>query len=264
MKLLGRSIALGVGLLLITSLPYVYAFRTTPGDVMYTGLMFDVPDHAQYWSWVTASRKSLFISNTMTPEENPATFTNPMMWTLARVQQAFSLSFPALLQWWRFIAVCLLVPGLVGFLRVMVPQRERRPTVLLLALFGSGFGWALIVAKQVLRAPDVPWPQDLYTVEPNTFWALLGYPNILLAQALVLITMVCAWLAYRRPSWWAFGLAAMASVALSLSHAYDLITIYAVLGMFGVVEWVRLRKLPVRLIPVGLAVGVFSAPVALS
>ena len=263
MKPFGRSIALIAGLLLLTSLPYIYAFRTSPPEVMYTGLMFDVPDHAQYWSWVTASRNSLFISNTMTPEENPATFTNPMMWTLARVQQAFDLSFPALLQWWRVIAVCLLVPGLLAFLAVMVPERERRPTVLLLALFGSGLGWALIVAKQVMHAPDVPWPQDLYTVEPNTFWALLGYPNILLAQALVLITMLCAWIAYKRPSWWAFGLAATASVVLSLSHAYDLITVYAVLATFGVVEWVRLRRLPVRLIPVGLAVGVLSAPVAL-
>ena len=70
---------LTAAVLVVTALPYIYARVSTPSDLVYTGLMFDVTDHAQYWSWITASRQSLFISNTMTPEANAAIFANPAM-----------------------------------------------------------------------------------------------------------------------------------------------------------------------------------------
>ena len=97
-----RALAAAVVLFVSGSIPYCEARATVPHDRVYTGLAFDVPDHAQYWSWVTASRPGLFISDTMTPEPNAAIFMNPMMWLLARVQDAFGLSFPALLQPWRW------------------------------------------------------------------------------------------------------------------------------------------------------------------
>lgn len=263
MKLIRQAAMLTVVLFGLTSLPYVYAAWSTPSQLVYTGLMFDVPDHAQYWSWVTASRQSLLISNTMTPELNPPRFMNPMMWALARVQQAFNLSFPSLFQVWRAAAVVLFVPVLLLFMRTLVRERERRATALMIAICGAGLGWTLVLAKQVLHTPDVPWPHDLYTVEPNTFWALLSYPNILLAEALVLLTLLCSWLVYASGGWSLLAPAVIGAVALSVSHAYDLITVYAVLGVLGIVECLRLRQIPYRLVLVGVMVGAASAPVAL-
>ena len=98
-----RVLWISCALVVVTSAPYLYGWLAAAPGKVYTGLMYDVPDHAQYWSWVTASRDGLFISNTMTPEPNPAVFMNPMMWALARVQTAFGLSFPALFQAWRLL-----------------------------------------------------------------------------------------------------------------------------------------------------------------
>jgi hypothetical protein len=257
------SAVLIAALLAVSGLPYLYAWYSSPNDLVFTGLMFDVPDHAQYWSWVVASRESLFISNTMTPEPNPPIFTNPIMWLLARVQMAFDLSFPALFQWWRIGAIILLVPVLVAFVRVMVPERERRGLALALSLFGAGFGWLWVVVKQLTRAADVAYPTDLYTLEPNTFWALLSYPHLLLAHALILATVLGAWLAHQRKGWWTYALAAAAATALSVSHAYDLITVYTVLGLFGLAEWWRERTFPTRLAIAGVTIGACSAPLAL-
>ena len=36
--------------LLVTSIPYVYAYLSTPADKSFMGIMLDVPDHAQYFS----------------------------------------------------------------------------------------------------------------------------------------------------------------------------------------------------------------------
>jgi hypothetical protein len=257
------AVLLTVTILAVTALPYLYARVTTPAGLVYTGLMFDVPDHAQYWSWITASRTSLFISNTMTPEANAAIFANPPMWALAQTQALFGLTFPELFQWWRVLAIVLLVPALVAFVRTMMPQRERRAAAMLIALLGSGFGWLLIILKKVAGSADVPWPTDLYTVEPNTFWSMLSYPHIALAQALIVLTLLGSWLAYRRNGWRYWLLAAMAAAALSVSHAYDLITVYAVLGVYGIVTWIRDRRFPLRLTAVGLVVTACSGPAAL-
>ena len=249
-------------LIAITSVPYLYGWLAAAPGKVYTGLMYDVPDHAQYWSWVTASRDGLFISNTMTPEPNPAVFMNPMMWALARVQSAFGLSFPALFQAWRLLAIVALVAALVAFLREMVPDREQRRTALWVALFASGFGWVLVAWKVLRRLPDVPFPVDVYTVEPNTFWGLLAYPYLPLSQALLLTSVLCAWRAYRRPGPLSFLAAGAASLGLALVHAYDLIVLYAVVAAFGCALILRDRRLPLSLVGAGMTVAIFSAPVA--
>jgi hypothetical protein len=240
----------------------LYAAWSKPDDLVYTGLMFDVPDHAQYWSWVTASRDGLFISNTMTPEDNAPIFLNPTMWLLSKAQLAFGLSFAALFQWWRIVAIVLFTPILLAFMRTMVPEVHRRRLAIALALVGGGLGWIWIVGKKLTGAADVPFPHDLYTIEPNTFWTLLSYPYILLADALVLATMLAVWLAYRRRHWPWLALAAAAAAALSMSHPYDLITVYTVLGVYGLFEWIRTRQFPTRLAVVGAAVAIASGPLA--
>ncbi len=258
-----RVVAVASAVFVLTSLPYAYGFLSAWPDKVFTGLMYDVPDHAQYWSWVTASRDGLFISNTMTPETNPSVFMNPMMWALAQVQVLCGLSFPALFQVWRLIATFALVAALVAFLREMVSDPQHRRTALWLSLLASGFGWILVAVKFLLRLPDVPFPADLYTVEPNTFWGLLAYPYLPLAQALLLLSLLGVWRAHRRPALPAFLLAGAAALGLALVHAYDLIVLYAVVAAFGVVLLVRDRRLPLGLIGGGAAAFVCSAPIAL-
>jgi hypothetical protein len=246
----------------VASVPYFYAAFSTPPDRVYTGLMFDVPDHAQYWSWVTASRAGLFISNTMTPEVNPPIFMNPMMWLLAKVQGLFGLSFAALFQVWRAAATLLLVAALLAVVRAVMPDRERRRTALWVALAGSGFGWLLVVLKTGLRLPDVPFPMDVYVVEPNTFFGLLAYPHLVLAQALLLSTLLGVWQAHRGRGWPAHLLAGASALGLALSHPYDLLTVYAILAVFGAVVLAQTRRFPWPLVVSGVVVVAFSAPTA--
>lgn len=250
-------------LFVLASLPYVYGFWSSPPDKVFTGMMFDVPDHAQYWSWVTASQASLFISNTMTPEPNAPIFLNPMMWVLARVQLLLHLSFPALLQFWRVLATVAVVPAVLAFTRVFVTDPARRPVAMFVALCGSGFGWTLIVVKALTHSIDPPWPTTIYTVEPNTFWALLSYPYLSLAHALMLGIFTGVWLAWRRGMRAAAIVAIVCALTLSGTHAYDLITVYAVLGLLVFNDWAMSRRFPARLAGIVVLVGLASGPTAL-
>jgi hypothetical protein len=121
----------------------------------------------------------------------------------------------------------------------------------------------LIIVKKVLGLSDVPWPSDLYTVESNTLWSILSYPYISWAHALILAIMLGVWLATRNRGWGYVVLAALAAAALSVSHAYDLITVYGVLGIYGLVIWRRDRRFPLRLAIAGFAIVASSAPAAL-
>lgn len=257
-----RALRWSAALLLITSLPYLFGFASSPSNLVFTGLMTDVPDHAQYWSWVTSSHNGLFISNTMTPEPNPPIFMNPWMWVLSRFQLAFDLSFPALFQLWRVLATVSLMFALLAFLQNVVTDPTRRATAFVIALVGSGLGWMLVIVKHALALPDVPFPHDLYTVEANTFWSLLAYPYVPLAHALILTTILGAWIAHQNGSWRGAWLAGAASLGLALFHAYDLLTIYAVLGVFGLVEWARLRTFPWSLFRAGIVIALCSGPMA--
>jgi hypothetical protein len=145
----------------------------------------------------------------------------------------------------------------------MVPEPARRRTALWVALFGSGLGWMWVVDKYVLGLADVPFPQDLYTVEPNTFFAMLSYPHLLLAQGLILAAILGAWLAHRGHGWRVYLLASAASAALAATHTYDLLTVFGVLGAYGALEWARRRAIPWRLVAVGILMGAVSAPMAL-
>jgi hypothetical protein len=93
------------------------------------------------------------------------------------------------------------------------------------------------VYKQI--AGELPFPHDVYTTPGNSFWVLLASPHLTLALALTLLSLGLAWLGYKRRR---FGLSLAASGAalfLGLGHIYDLVTVWAVLGAFGVLLTLR-------------------------
>jgi hypothetical protein len=246
----------------VSSVPYLYALVASPSGRVYLGLLFDAPDHAQYWSWVTASRDGLFISNTMTPEPNAAIFLNPIMWALARVQVLFDLSFAALFQWWRVAAALVMGPALAIITGLLSRDRTRARTAFWVALLGGGFGWMLVGAKYAGRLSDAPFPEAIYTVEPNTWFGLLAYPYLPLAQGFMLIALIGAFRAHLVGGAWSYAVCAAGALGVALVHAYDLVIVYVVLGAFCCLETWRDRRIPWRLVvATGVAV-VVSAPLA--
>lgn len=257
---LGLAGALAV--LAMASVPYLVGYVRAPEGRVYTGLLFDVPDHAQYWSWVTSSRQGLFIPNTMTPEPNDPTFLNPAMWMLAQVQALFGLSFAALFQWWRLAAAVVVGPALaVAALRLSRSDAQAR-VAFWIALAGGGFGWLLVIAKYALRLPDAPFPEAIYIVEPNTWFGLLAYPYLPLAQGFMLIALVGAFRVHTAPSAAAWAACAAGALGVALLHAYDLVVVYAVVGAFWIVELIRARAIPWRFSWAIVLILACSAPLA--
>ena len=136
----------------------------------------------------------------MTPEPNAATFLNPMMWLLAQVQALFGLSFAALFQWWRVAAALVMGPALAVAAMRLSRSAEQARVAFWIALAGGGLGWVLVGAKYALGLADAPFPEALYIVEPNTWYGLMAYPYLPLAQGFMLIALVGAFRVHTAPS----------------------------------------------------------------
>ncbi|NJM41499.1 MAG: hypothetical protein HC853_12405 [Anaerolineae bacterium] len=57
--------------LVFTSLPFAYAYLSASADKQFMGIMLDVPDHGQYFSWMRELTYAPLSSNKLTPEPQP-------------------------------------------------------------------------------------------------------------------------------------------------------------------------------------------------
>jgi hypothetical protein len=248
--------------LVVTSLPYLYAYLSTPPDKQYMGIMLDVPDHVQYFSWMRELSHSFLASNKLTPEPNKPIFFNLLWWGMGRLGLILSLNFAGMFQLLRIIATILFLLLVYRVCSWFLADRLMRRTAFLLISFTSGFGWVLIVLKYVLTHGQLSLPLDVYIAEGNTFLDVLGYPHFIAAALyifvfdLMLRGQVKAQLRYAI----AAGLVAL---FLGWQHAYDLILVYGILASYIVFKTLRDRKLPMYMIQGTFLVGIISCTPAL-
>ncbi len=252
----------GLGILLVTSLPYLFGYATTPADKQFMGLMQDVPDHGQYLAWWRSFQSSFLVPNKLTPEPNPPVFFNLMWWALAMISKATGWGYPVIYQILRWAAGLLLFGGVYRLLAVFFREVSWRRLAFLLVALSAGFGWMLVVIKYALSLSDLPYPLLAYDAEANYFLCLLGYPHFALAAGLIALILEFVYRGYKTGRMRDFLAAAALAVALGWMHAYDLLIIYGVTGLFFLCVWISRRKIPARFFWGEVLVGVLSAPAA--
>jgi hypothetical protein len=232
-----------LALLAITALPYVYGYASAPPGRVFQGILFDVPDVAQYWSWMRDHRTSLLVPNRMTAEPNDPALFNMLWLVLGRIQVLTGTGAPAMFQLMRIAGGTAFLLVLWWFAGLLTPDRRQRWTAYLLATLGGGLGWIWVVDKYLSRLADVRHPLDIYVAEPNTFFSLLAQPHFLSAAALLLATFSFFLTAERHgDDWRRYGLATLCALLLGLQHAYDLLIIYFVLGAYVLVQFAGARR----------------------
>ncbi|MBL8163977.1 MAG: hypothetical protein JNJ61_18460, partial [Anaerolineae bacterium] len=247
-----------LGVLLITSIPYLYAYFAVPEDRHFMGVVVNIPDHFQYFSWLRESQDKILVPNQMTPEDSTPLLFNFLWWTLGRVQAVTGLDYRVLYQITRLLAGAFVLAATYYFCGVVFTNRTKRWTAFLVASFGAGLGWLLVVEKTLRRLADVNSPFAIYTSEPNTFFNVLAFPHFAIAAGLITLIFAMVLLGQRsqrmRYAWWAAGL----SLLLGVQHSYDMFIIYPVIGLYALFIWLRDRKFPMYLFKLGVIVVLIS------
>ncbi|MDW8068661.1 MAG: hypothetical protein RML46_07100 [Anaerolineae bacterium] len=245
--------------LALGGLPYVYGYLSAPPDRVFMGIALGTPDTNQYFAWMRAFTRSVLIPNTLTPEPNEAAFFN-LLWWLAAQGLRLGLSHIAVFHILRVLIGAAFLFTAYLLCAFFLPDLRWRRTAFLIIAVGAGLGWVWVVGKYLTGR--LPYPLDVYIVEPNSFLALMAFPHFSLAAGLMFAIWVLMVLGYERRKW-RYPLAAAAlSFILGWSHAYDLMLIYAVVGVFTLVVWARDGWSP-HLLLYPLVLGLLSCAPAL-
>ncbi|MCC7369115.1 MAG: hypothetical protein IT306_11870 [Chloroflexi bacterium] len=229
-------LSLAALLLVVTTAPYAWAYASAPADRQFMGITFTTHDYSQYMSWARESRDRVFVENKLTPEPGPATFFNPVWWLVGRIEAWTGWSFAAINQGFRVLAGMTFVLVLGAFTGLVLPGRERRVAVAL-ACVTSGFGWVLVLAKQVLG--ELPLPLLVHGFPGNSFFGIMVVPHMILSASMLIGSLGLMLDAYRRQCGRRALLAGLLCCGLGFAHPYNIVTAYSVVGTFGVVTVLR-------------------------
>lgn len=243
--------------LAITSLPYLYGYWSAPPDKQFMGVVYNIPDHMQYFSWFREFSESNLSANKLTPEPNAPVFFNLLWWGLARIGGALGIGYAGMYQLLRWVATILFLLLVYRMLSWFFADRLRRMTAFLLILFGAGFGWVLIVMKYTLTNGELIWPLDVYVAEPNTFFSILGSPHFV-AAALYMFVFDLVLRGHAKGQLRYAVYAGLFALFMGWQHAYDLLIVYGVIGAYALLVWLRDRKPPMYLVWSGLIIGAIS------
>lgn len=230
-------------LMVITGLPYLYGYMSAPPNRTYIGVMLDVPDTMQYWSWMRDHRTQLVIANRLTSEPNDPALFNVLWLIMGRIERVSGLSESTLFQLLRIVAGSGFLAILWWFCGLFFTKRNERWAVYALISVGGGLGWVWVIDKYLNGLADVRFPLDLYVFEPNTFLNLLAFPHFLAAAMLILMIFGFFLQAERSGNWRWYAAATATALYLGVQHAYDLLPVYIILGVYVLLQFVRARRI---------------------
>lgn len=248
--------------LLLTSLPYVYAYLTTPPDKQFMGIMVNVPDHVQYFSWMRELTDAPLSANKLTPEPNQPLFFNLLWWSMGRLGTWLGLGYAGMFQLLRLASSALFLLLAYRICAWFLPDRLMRRTAFLVITFTSGFGWVLVMMKYTFTSGELPFPLLVYIMEANTFFGILASPHFIAAALYVFVFDLM--LRGQASGQLRYAVAAgFVALFFGWQHAYDLVLVYGILGGYGLLLLLRDRRLPMYLVKSGLIIGLISFSPAL-
>ncbi|HHX66170.1 MAG TPA: hypothetical protein GX702_14935 [Chloroflexi bacterium] len=226
-------------LLLVTSIPTVLGYLTVPEDRWFSGVVYNVHDTAQYYSWMREYGRSMLIENRLTPEISTPVYFNLHWWIPGRSAALLGLSLVQIYQISRLLYIPLAIAATYLFCTHLFDDTRRAHYAFLLTTFTSGMGWIWVVKKYLTSSYTLEHPQDVYTLGGNSFWVMVAAPHLVLALAATFFTLLLALKGLRAKGWGLTLASGLAALFLAMGHIYDLVTVWGVLGMFGLLLTLR-------------------------
>jgi hypothetical protein len=241
-------------LVAVCFVPIVHGFATAPPGWQFTG--FHSPglnDYQGYMAWMRQARDGhfLFLDRFTTEPHGRISF-HPLFWLMGTVSAWTGV--PLLALWYGVLAACLvlMVWAIHRFSAEFTESRPTRVLATVLATTASGLGWLFPGAPgtHVIRRPI-----DLWLEEANQFRAV-GSSFFTLTLALALMLLAAVWMLryFRDGALRDAAVAGLMALVLGMVHPYDLVTLYAVLGVWTLLA--GRRRFPGMVVMVAVSVPI--------
>ena len=262
-------LALGAVLALLTSMPFLYAYERQGTDLRFTGSLLAVEDGNSYIAKMRAGAQGEWLFRSpyaAVPQAGiPAFLFYILLGKLAQ-GPGMHVQLVALLHVARVLAIFLVVLATYRFAARFVAEERWRRWATVVSVAGGGLGWLVLAAGRTAWLGSQPL--ELYSPETFGFLAMLTFPHLLLARALLLLGLDAYLDAGRVP--WAGARASLSLSLLVLTQPLSLAAAGAAIGihqLLGIarrllrhegrpVEWRLVRPaLVVLALPAALAAG---------
>lgn len=234
---------------LITEIPYRYAGQRAPENTSFVGQIAVADDVNSYFSFIRQAESGhILFQNNMTHIEHRRVFVNLEWLVLGWIMRFFELSPPALFKIWRAAGAVTLLAGFGLLAHVTLKHGIPRRTALIMCAFGGGFGWMLTGISKLglidlsaglgLQNPAM----DLITAL-HPFGQITKNPHFSLPHGTMLATIALYVVGEQKGDTRWYAGAAVMTVIHGLMRPYDLISLWAVVPAFIVVEAALARRM---------------------
>jgi len=188
-------ILLCIVMILITGLPYVYAYLNAPAGYFYNGIHSLTPgDSLVYFSYINQVKAgNLVLRNYFTSENQAAGLLNFFWLIVGLFAKIFYLRANLAFHIFRLLVIPLFLGLIYIFTSYFFTEKNQRKISLIFLCFSSGIGAyfadlfdKLYPIDHVSIAIDYKWPIDLFVPDFNIFLTLYQSPHFILSLALMI------------------------------------------------------------------------------
>ncbi|MEJ2706041.1 MAG: hypothetical protein P8074_00385 [Anaerolineales bacterium] len=176
-----------LGVMLVTSLPYLLGYAMQGSGWQFTGFVFGVEDGNSYIAKMLSGSAGAWLFRTpytAQPQRGVLAFLPYLLLGKLAAPPGRHEQLVALYHLYRLAAGVLAILATYDFLAVFIRARAVRRWALVLAVLGGGLGWVLVLVGAAHWLGSLPL--DFYSPESFGFLMLFGLPHLALARAMLL------------------------------------------------------------------------------
>jgi hypothetical protein len=246
-------------ILLLASLPTLYAWSLADADHVFTGFVIGVEDGNSYLAKMRLGARGEWLFRLVyTPEEHKGALLYTLYVLLGKVATFFRLPLVLIYHLARLLFGLFLLVTAYRLLAYFSRSVSVRRLAWLLIAIGSGLGWLLAILGASHWFGDLPL--EFWVPEAYVFLVVYHLPHVALAEALLLLSIL--WTLYTlegRGVRWCVGGSLAAFFTASIVPFYAGV-LAAVLGSYLLALLIRRRHMPWQETGQVAAVGLGALP----
>ncbi|MBU1037116.1 hypothetical protein KKF32_03705 [Patescibacteria group bacterium] len=231
--------------LLISVIPVIYGWLSTPPNLHYTGFtVIAGADKMVYFSQIEeAMQGHLLFHNLYTSEAAVAKIFSPVWLVLGWLTAITGLSKVFIFHFARILLGAVFLYFIYLFISRFFNKIKWKKVCFFAICLGSGLGVFTLNKPWSAENMYNTFGTDMWVSEGNTFLTLYHSPLFILSQ--IFILFIFWWLIERlnKTNWLSVIFISFITLFLGIFHPYDLIIIYTVVGCWFLVNCLKQKKI---------------------
>src|SRR3989344_2131634 len=252
-------------LIILTGLPYLYAYLTAPSGLVYNGLNSLTPaDNPVYYSYINqVERGEIFLKDLFTPEPQSDGLFNIFWFSLGILARVFNLSAIFTFHLVRLLLIPVFLAVAYIFISLFFNDVIKRKWSLILLSFSSGIGAYFVYPLYLYNLEDKPgfWsPLDTWVPESITFLTLYKTPHFIASLILMFLILLLVFLALNKRKISYVVVAGLLSLVYFNFHPFYIPTIFLTVGIYLLILIFKNKKILWREVSYYLLFILISSP----